>query len=132
MKSRAERDKLLAQFRKTPVVQVACERTGVGRTTYYQWRKDDEAFARAADEAIQAGTELINDMAESMLIAGIRDGSHPSISFWLKHRHPKYGTKIEVDASHRLDETLTPEQESVVEAALKLSGKAVETSDGSD
>jgi hypothetical protein len=83
--------KLIAeQLRKTPIVQFACEKTGVGRSTYYKWRAKDLIFARAADRAIEAGRFFINDLAESKLI-GLIQNSHPTaIIFWLKHNHPKY------------------------------------------
>ncbi len=39
-------------LKKTPIVQVACERSSVGRATYYRWKKDDADFAKQADEAL--------------------------------------------------------------------------------
>lgn len=123
MKNSKDRESLLAQFKKTPIVQVACQRTGIHRATYYRWRQTDDAFARAADEALQEGLEVINDMAESQLIASIRDGAIGAWSFWLKHRHPAYSTRIQVEAA-RPDEPLTQEQEAAVEAALRLADKA--------
>lgn len=81
---------LVIQLRKTPIVQVACERVGVGRATYYKWRAEDFIFARAADHALKAGKFFINDMAESQLIKLIKNENLTAIIFWLKHNHPKY------------------------------------------
>ncbi|MEK7601439.1 MAG: hypothetical protein AAB480_02825 [Patescibacteria group bacterium] len=81
---------LVAQLRRTPIVQLACERTGVGRSTYYQWRVRDKIFARAAERSLKAGQFLINDMAESRLIRMIQDDNLTAMIFWLKHNHPKY------------------------------------------
>jgi len=112
---------LIEQLKKTPIVQIACEKTGVGRATFYRWKKEDEEFAKLADEAISEGNELINDMAESQLMAAIRDGNLGGIIFWLKHHHPRYATKVEVTARLKHDdENLTPEQEVLVTKALKL------------
>ncbi|MFA5777884.1 MAG: hypothetical protein WC870_00070 [Candidatus Paceibacterota bacterium] len=83
---------LVSQLRKTPIVQFACERTGIGRSTYYDWRKHDLIFARAADRAIEAGRFFINDLAESKLIRLIQEDNLTSIIFWLKHNHPKYAS----------------------------------------
>lgn len=83
---------LVSQLRKTPIVQFACERTGIGRSTYYDWRKHDLIFARAADRALEAGRFFINDLAESKLIRLIQEDNLTSIIFWLKHNHPKYAT----------------------------------------
>lgn len=81
---------LVAQLRKTPIVQVACERLSIGRSTYYEWRRDDRIFARAADRALDHGRFFVNDLAESKLIALIKEGHLPAISLWLKHNNPRY------------------------------------------
>lgn len=112
---------LIEQLKKTPIVQVACEKVGVGRATYYRWRKENEVFGEQADEAIAEGASLVNDMAESQLMAAIRDKNLTAIIFWLKHHHPHYATKVEVTARLKADnEALTPEQEALVTKALKL------------
>jgi hypothetical protein len=114
---------LLDQLRRTPIVQIACERVGVSRATYYRWRKDDTEFMAATDEAIAEGAALINDMAESQLLSAIKDKNMTAIIFWLKHHHRTYATRVQVDATHHLlDEQLTPEQQLIVEQALRLSG----------
>lgn len=81
---------VISQLRKTPIVQIACERVGVGRSTYYKWRKSDKLFARVADKALQAGQFFINDLAESKLLSLVQNGNLTAIIFWLKHNHPKY------------------------------------------
>ena len=112
---------LLEQLKKTPIVQVACEKVGIGRATYYRWRKENEIFAEQADISIAEGSLLVNDMAESQLMAAIRDKNLTAIIFWLKHHHPHYATKVEVNARLKVDnEALTPEQEALVTRALKL------------
>ena len=120
MKSQQDKQVLLSQLRKTPVVQVACEKTNIGRASYYRWRKDDPDFAKLADEALSEGSSLVNDMAESQLVSAIKDKNITAIIFWLKHHHPTYATKVEVTARLKQDEALTPEQEELVMKALKL------------
>lgn len=118
---------LLEQLRKTPIVQVACQKSGVSRATYYRWRKEDEDFAEAADKALTESTALMNDMAESQLIKAVKEQNMTAIIFWLKHRHSAYSTRVRVDATHRLlDERLTPEEQDIVNQALRLSGIATE------
>jgi len=112
---------IIEQLKKTPIVQIACEKAGVGRATYYRWKKEDKEFAKTADEALIEGNSLINDMAESQLISAIRDQNLGAIVFWLKHHHPSYTTRLEVTAKLKnTDEKLTPEQENLVMKALKL------------
>ncbi len=120
---RSNKDLLIEKLKKTPVVQVACKKVGVGRATYYRWRKEDEKFARTADTALEEGSSLINDMAESQLLSAIRDQNMTAIIFWLKHHHRRYATRVELDAKLKIDkETLTTEQEVLVNKALKLAG----------
>ena len=121
---RIARDKaiLLEQMTKTPVVQMACEKTQIGRTTYYRWRREDAAFAKAADEAIRDGCLLVNDIAESQLLAAIRDGDFAAVQYWLKHHHPSYAARMELKATIEQERDLTPEEEAVIRQSLKLAG----------
>ena len=123
-KNHQTREKLLAELRKTPIVQVACRRADVSTSTYYRWREEDESFAEAADKALLEGTRLVNDMAESQLLTAIRDQNMTAIIFWLKHHHNNYSTRVEITAKHKLDDQLTPEQQAIVTEALRLSGMA--------
>lgn len=118
-----DKKKLLAKLAKTPIIEVACKQTGVPRSTYYRWRKNDENFANACDEAIEHSAELINDLAESQLIAAIKDKKMSAITFWLKHHHRAYGTKIELNANiQHIQQSLTDEQRLIVSEALRLAG----------
>jgi len=123
---RIARDKalMLDQLRKTPVVEIACNKTGTGRTTFYRWKREDDAFVKAVDKALQEGWLLMNDMAESQLLTAVRDGNFAAVQYWLRHHHPSYANKIELNASMKIDETLSPEQEAAVRAALHLAGLA--------
>ena len=115
------KEELLEQLKKRPIVQIACEKAGIGRATYYRWRKEDKEFAEKADQALQEGSLLVNDMAESQLMSAIRDKNLTAIIFWLKNHHPSYATKVEVTAKLKADsEALTPEQEALVTKALQL------------
>jgi hypothetical protein len=123
MTTAATKQKLLDELRKTPIVQVACQRVGIARATYYRWLKADDKFADAAFDAIDHGTSLINDMAESQLISSIKDKHMTGIIFWLKHHHPAYETRIQVGGKLQLDSPqLSPEQEQLVAKALMLGG----------
>lgn len=115
------KEALLEEFRKIPIVQVACNKHGVSRATYYRWRQEDEVFANAADEALDEGVLMVNDMAESQLLSAIRDKNMTGIIFWLKSHHKAYSSKVEVEATVR-NFALTPEQEALVRRALELSG----------
>ena len=124
-----EQNALLEQLRKMPIVQIACEKAGVSRATYYRWKKEDEKFAEAANEALSDGTALVSDMAESQLLSQIRDGNLGAVMYWLKHRNANYNNKLEVTARIKQDsDTLTPEQEAAITEALRLASFTEEES----
>ncbi len=118
-----QKEVLCEQLRKTPIVQVTCEKIGIGRATYYRWRKDDKVFAKKADEALSEGVHLMNDMAESQLLSAIKSQNLTAIIFWLKHRHKSYTQKFEVTTRLENPE-LTEEQQAMVQKALTLGSLA--------
>jgi len=112
---------LLERLKETPVVEVACRKTGIARATYYRWKLSDDRFAKEAGLALETGSALVNDMAESQLLTAIKDQNMTAIIFWLKHHHSTYATKVEVTAHLKnQNETLTSEQEALVTKALQL------------
>lgn len=120
-----KRDKLknsiIEQLKKMPIVQIACEKIGIGRATYYRWRKESKKFTEETDAAIAEGLLLINDMAESQLLSAIRDKNMTAIIFWLRNHHQSYTNRMELTAHlNQIDEKLTPEQEKIVKKALRL------------
>lgn len=120
---RIEEDKelLLEQLRNHGIVELACQKSEIGRSTYYRYRQQDPEFAQKADDALREGTSLMNDMAESYLLSAIRNKNMSAISLWLKAHHPAYSSKIEITGSIKhLKEELTVEQQKVVEEALRL------------
>lgn len=114
---------LIENLKQVPIVQVAANKSGIGRATYYRWRQQDKEFAKLADESLAEGISMINDMSESQIISAIKDGNLTAAFYWLNHRHVAYGNKVEVTTGLKeADETLTPEQQETVRKALALSG----------
>ena len=121
MKTQQQKQLLIEQLQKTPIVQFACEKTGVSRATYYRLRKEDPDFAKAADAALGEGALLVNDMAESQLIAAIKDRNIPAIVYWLRHHHPNYTNRLELSGRiAHIQEELSEEERALIEEALRL------------
>jgi hypothetical protein len=121
MKKNRVKDAFLAHLRKVPIVQVACEQVDVSRNSVYKWRNTDPEFRKQMDEAMTVGELLINDMSESQLLSLIREKNWQAISFWLRHRNPRFKDKIEVTTySAEEQEKLTAEQNSTVERGLAM------------
>lgn len=110
---------LIEQLRKTPIIEVACKKTGIGRATFYRWKKDDTDFANDAEFAIQEGSQLVNDMAESQLINAIKNGNLTGIIFWLKNHHKQYSPKLEVTTKSG-DLPLTDDQRELIRKSLAM------------
>jgi len=119
VKTKEQKQAFLEQLPKYPIVQVACEKSGVGRSTYYAWRKDDKEFAKEADEAIASGTFFINDMAESKLIQNIQNGNNTAIIFWLKNHHDSYNERI-IHEHVVAEEEITEEKKAMVKALINI------------
>lgn len=119
MKKNKLQDQFLEELGKVPIVQVACEKTGLSRNSVYRWRKEDKAFEKKMDEALKSGVAFVNDMSESQLLTLIKEKSYQAISFWLRHRNDNYKERIEITTKDDKEE-LTEEQKKIVKKALKL------------
>jgi hypothetical protein len=119
MKKNKLQNQFFEELEKVPIVQVACEKTGVSRNSVYRWRREDKTFAKKMDGAIANGVALVNDMSESQLLSLIKDKNYSAISFWLRHRNDNYKDRIEVTTREE-NESLSPEQAKIVRNALKL------------
>ena len=119
MKKNKYQNQFLEELARIPIIQVACEKTGLSRNSVYRWRREDVAFAKKMDEALAEGVALVNDMSESQLLNLIKEKNWPAISFWLRHRNDNYKNKLEITTINDSEE-LTPAQAKVVKQALKL------------
>lgn len=76
------------------VVTAACETTGIGRTTFYDWCKNDDDFKNKVDEI----GDVQFDFVETQLLKKIKEGSEGSIIFYLKTKGKKkgYGQNLDI------------------------------------
>lgn len=125
---RQEKEKqiILDQLKKIPIIQIAAEKSGVGRASLYRWRKEDKKFDQQIKEAMTEGVAYINDLSESELISLIRQGKFPAVQLWLKVHHPKYANKLEI-TTKEVDEKMSPEEQTMAINALKFFGVAPDT-----
>lgn len=92
MRKRQPRKKkqLLEQLERVPVIEAACKKVGIARSTYYRWTKEDEEFEELAEKALDAGRHVINDIAESKIIQKLNDGDWRAITYWLENNSKRY------------------------------------------
>lgn len=90
MKKNKVREKFLEELERTPIIIIACEKVGVTRNSVYRWMKEDPEFLHQVNESLEAGTGLVNDIAESNVLTGIKNKSEGYTKYWLSHRHSKF------------------------------------------
>jgi hypothetical protein len=117
------KEELIEILRKNPIIQPACDRCAISRSTLYRWKSSDEQFAKRIEEAISEGRILVTELAESKLMSAIKNENLGAIIFWLKNNDARYSDKLEIkghvtSASY----VLTPEQEISIKKALICSG----------
>ena len=133
MKTDKTKELFLEQIRKIPIVLLACEKLKIGRTTVYRWRVEDKDFKKKLEDALTEGEENINEMSEVQLVSLIKEKSWQAVSFWLRHRHPKFQDKIEIDATIRdQNKAMTPEKKEEVRRALDFAGLLMQEAEDSD
>jgi len=69
------------------VVTTACEKAGIGTSTFYNWLKVDKDFA----EEVESMDDVALDFVESKLFENIDNNKTAEIIFYLKTRGKKRG-----------------------------------------
>tara|TARA_R100000781_G_C4080688_1_gene127605 strand:+ start:2276 stop:2665 length:390 start_codon:yes stop_codon:yes gene_type:complete len=69
------------------IVSTACATSGISRSSYYKWYKEDDEFRAKVDEI----DNVKLDFVESQLFKNISDKKEKSIIFYLQHRGHKRG-----------------------------------------
>src|SRR3989338_5882786 len=119
---------VLENLAKCCIIQLACERTNVGRSTYYKWLSEDKEFKELADKAITAGRAYLNDIAFSGLLKRVQENNITMLIFWLKNNHPWFAEKIRHEHEHRIvgigDGVLIDGQREELIRARRISGMA--------
>ena len=124
IKARQGRQKtlLLEQLRKTPVIETACQKTGVPRSTVYRWMKKSKTFARQIEVAMSEGRKFMIGVAENQLFSLIGEKSFQAIKLYLTTHSERYSNKLELTGNVSLKEKpLTKEQKKIIRQALRRS-----------
>ena len=69
------------------IVSTACNRTGLSRSSFYKWYKEDEEFRQKVDEI----DNVKLDYVETKLFKNIENEKEKSIIFYLQHKGHKRG-----------------------------------------
>ena len=113
------KNKFLEELAKVPVVQVACEKVGISRQTFYRWKSSSKTFSTSVEKAMEDGVSIVNDMSETQLMNMIKNGEFKAVSFWLRHRNAKYREKVEV--THKSESLpLSDAQKQIINTTINL------------
>lgn len=113
---------LLEQLKRTPIKEIACDKAGVSRTTFYRWIKVSKKFAEEVEAAFNEGREFINDLAESQVISLIRQGNIAAARLWLQYNSHRYANKLELYGTVTTKEApMSKAEKALVKQALKHS-----------
>ena len=92
-----KRATFLASLEEGNSVARAASDAGVGRATAYEWRAAEPDFAKAWDDAVETGTDALEDEA----IKRAKNGSDTLLIFMLKARRPEK-CKERISSDHRV------------------------------
>lgn len=88
------REKFLTMLAETCNVTASAEAAGMGRSAAYAWRREDEDFASAWDDALESAA----DRLEQIAFERAKDGkSDRMLEILLKAHRPKYREKQAVE-----------------------------------
>ncbi len=87
--------KMIEYLERTPIVESACSKIGINRATYYRWMEEFPEFKTEVDKALTTGRSVVDDVAESHLVSGIKNGNMAAVKFWLSNNNERYKRKVE-------------------------------------
>lgn len=126
IRTNQKQKQLIEQLARIPIIEVASQKIGIGRNSYYRWRRQSKKFASACDKAIEKGCGFINDLAESKLISAMKGDNLTAVMYWLNHRHNIYKNKLEVTGNVEIKkDKLTKDQEKDIMRSLELASLVI-------
>lgn len=117
------KEKVIEFLTEVPIAKYAYSKARVPKATYYKWRKVDEKFLSASNEAIMQGKISINDLAKSQLVKKIQEGNITAIIFWLKNNDPDFNPKVVLEIQ-RKEESFSDNQIKEIKTAMLRIGLA--------
>jgi hypothetical protein len=110
----ATKKRALAAYREHGVIAYACEAAGICRQTWYNWLKEDPAFAKEAHDAEEDAIDALEVEARKRA----KDKSDLLLMFTLKAKRPEYRDKAEIDITATLQQEIPPAQLADLKAEL--------------
>lgn len=91
MKSKNRKQaQILRELENNPLVERACKKVGIARSTYYRWCEADSGFDARSKLNQEKGRAKLTDFVESKLLENIGNNQYASIAYWLSHNTERY------------------------------------------
>jgi hypothetical protein len=107
-KTKANLVKIIESLEKTPIIEIACAKLKISRSTLYRWIESEPGFRIKVEEALDTGRSIVTDVAESHLISGVKEGEKGYVKYWLSNNCVRY-KKNQVEEEPE-EEDLTDEE----------------------
>lgn len=120
--TKRQRDFLVIFKKNMCLVATSCEKAGISRKTFYDWKERHEDFAKAVEDA----NESMMDFGESKLLKLIQDGDTSATIFYAKTKLRNRGyqenraVQADLTSGGRSLKALTDEQ---LDAEIERLGK---------
>ncbi len=128
IKARRAKKLMISLLEKYPIVEAACNKIGISRSTHYQWIKIDFDYRVKIEAAMALSISTVNDIAESNIINGVKRGDFKETRFWLAHRHSAYKAKAEIiriPEGYSKDVELSPEAQEDMERSIDFATRGL-------
>mgnify|MGYP000954110381 FL=1 len=93
LRAKIAKKQMIEYLQKYPIVEAACSKVGISRSTHYEWLRTDLEYQGKVETAIETSVGTVNDVAESNIINKVKGGDFKATTYWLEHRHPAYAKK---------------------------------------
>lgn len=89
-KTKANLEKIIESLEKTPIMEIACAKLKISRSTLYRWIESEPGFRIKVEEALDIGRSIVTDVAESHIISGVKEGDKAYVKYWLSNNCVRY------------------------------------------
>ena len=107
--------KMVEYLERTPVVESACSKLGISRSTHYRWMESEPEYKNDINRALEQGRSVVDDVAESHLISGVKDGNIGAVKFWLANNNERYKRSVQI-----IKQEMSPVPEEIVDKFLQF------------
>ena len=93
LRAKIAKKQMIEYLQKYPIVEAACSKVGISRSTHYEWLRTDLEYQGKVETAIETSIGTVNDVAESTIINKVKGGDFKATTYWLEHHHSAYAKK---------------------------------------